>query len=186
MQRRSTVSMVIRIMCAVVTVVLALEVLSLADTATAALLLTGGTLGVTAQDISFSGFQLDGQDHSDVSGTTISAWTAVDATGTGSGWHVNVACSDFVNGSYSIPVGGLDVNLLDGDVAIVDGNTKPTSSVTDWTALSQSGIAVLSAGVGEGMGSYVFTPTFRLDVPAETYAGNYAAYITVTISTGPQ
>jgi len=54
-----------------------------------------------------------------------------------------------------------------------------------FTALSGTALKIASVAVGEGNGVYDMTPDFRLTVPAETYAGDYAATVIVDISAGP-
>ena len=54
---------------------------------------TGGTLSVSAANVSLSGVTLDGPDKT---ATSVSnAWTATDPTGTGAGWHLTIASTDF-------------------------------------------------------------------------------------------
>ena len=78
--------------------------------------------------------------------------------------------------------------MLDTNIAVVSGNTKPTSSVTSLTAIPEAPAAALtfaSAALNTGMGSYTLGPSFELEVPAETLAGNYSSTITVSAVSGP-
>ena len=61
----------------------------------------------------------------------------------------------------------------------------PTSTQTTFTDLSGTALKIASAAVGDGNGVYDMTPDVRLTVPAETYAGNHTATVTVDISAGP-
>ena len=54
---------------------------------------TGGTLSVTPANVTLSGVTLDGADKTAIS--TSNAWTAKDPTGTGAGWRLTIASTDF-------------------------------------------------------------------------------------------
>lgn len=174
------------VLAVVVLMVFASIVPALADDGTGTLVLTGGSLSVSPAAITFAAFTLDGVAHPNVAGTT-SAWSAVDATGSGAGWHMTVVATVPTNGaSKTIPLSGLEMTLLDTAIAVVDGNTKPISSdFATATALTASAQNLASAALGEGMGSYTLQPTFTLDVPANTYAGTYNTTITVQMVTAP-
>ena len=77
------------------------------------------------------------------------------------------------------------IQLADGDIAVIAGNTKPTSSVTSLTGIADSTVTFLSAAEDTGMGSYTVDPDFTLEVIAEVYAGTYTSTITVASVTGP-
>lgn len=142
-------------------------------TAEGALVLEGGNLTVTPASITFAAFTLDGTDHYNVVGTT-AAWNATDATGSGLGWHVTIVATVPTNaGSKTIATAGFEMELLDTAITFTDGNTKPISSFNTAKALGIEAQTLVSAAIGEGMGSYTLAPTFTLDVPAETYAGTY-------------
>lgn len=154
------------------------------DTGTATANITAGVLSVTAQDINFSG-TLSGADQTlyDSDSTT---WEAEDATGSGSGWHITIASTDFTSGVDSIAVSNFKVRLLDANITIASGNTKPTSSITDYTALSTTAATLMSAAADTGMGVYNFVPDFSLDIAADTVAhSDYTATVTVIIISGP-
>ncbi len=78
-----------------------------------------------------------------------------------------------------------EITLADVDIVLVDGNTKPTSSVTAYTDIGDATVTFMSAIEGQGMGSYTLDPDFRLEVRAEVYAGTYESTITVASVTGP-
>jgi hypothetical protein len=176
-----------RILAFVFIIVLAssLAVPAFADTTTGSIVLTGGSLSIASQPITFTGFTLDGQAHNNVPGTTTN-WVAKDPTGTGAGWHVTVSATDFITGTRTIANTGFKMQLLDGAISVVDGNTAPTSSLTDFTAFAgESEQVLLAAAADTGMGTYNLLPTFTLDVPAQTYAGAYESTVTLTILSTP-
>ena len=235
----------------------------------------GGTLAETITAVSLPGVTLDGTDQTTTD--TTNAWTAEDGTGTGAGWHLTIAATDFTTddvqevfndatgGTFTLTYDGqttaaiaynasaatvetdieslsnvtaatvtgtgvvatpwvirfvtdsgqnimtagdgsltggtstvtlalidisvsdqqFQITLADGDVAVVAGNTKPTSSVTTKTDIADSTVTFLSAATDTGMGSYTLNPDLELEVPAPVYAATYTSTITVTIVTAP-
>lgn len=166
------------------------------ETPTATVTITGTPLQVNTSSFSFLQVYLNGRAQTAVSAGPIT-WEAVDPTGTGNGWHVTISSTDFTTGGdpnrtidISKQYSQFKIQLLDDDVTVVDGNTKPVSHVTAMTAIPKtveppSGYRFLSAGLNAGMGTYEFSPTFELDLPADVYAGTYTATVTVTIVSGP-
>ena len=151
----------------------------------ALLVMEAAALTINTAAISFPDVTLDGDPHT-VDGST-SAWRAA-AVGETGGWNVTVASTDFDNGSgKTIDVSNFEIRLLDTNIVWVSGDdvNMPTSAQTAFTALSGTALKIASAAVGDGNGVYDMTPNFRLTVPAETYAGNYTATATVSISAGP-
>lgn len=158
----------------------------LATDGTGTLVLTGGSLSVAPTAVTFAAFTLDGVKHDNVGGTT-TAWSVIDATGSGAGWHLTVSATVPTNGdSKTIPLTGLDITLLDANIAKIDGHaTKPVSTITDGLTLTGTGQNMVSAAINTAMGSYTIQPTFTLDVPAETYAGTYNTTVTLIMITAP-
>ena len=151
----------------------------------ALLVMEAAALTITTAAISFPNVTLDGDPHT-VNGST-SAWRA-DAVGETGGWNVTVSSTDFDNGSgKTIDVSNFEIRLLDASIVWVSGDdiNMPTSTQTTFTDLSGTALKIASAAVGDGNGVYDMTPDVRLTVPAETYAGNYTATVTVDISAGP-
>ena len=77
---------------AVLAMIAGTAVIAAAETAT--VVITGDALFVTAANVSFTGVTLTGFDQTTTS--TSNAWTAEDARGTGTGWHLTIASDDFV------------------------------------------------------------------------------------------
>ena len=164
---------------------------------TATMTVSGGTLSVTAANVTLSAVTLDGTDKTSTSASGANAWSAQDSRGTGVGWHLTIDSTDFTDGGTplrTIDISSADqefkVQLLDANIAVTSGNTKPTSSATVLTAIPEAPAAALtfaSAAVDAGMGSYTLNPNFELEVPGETYVGSgtYTATITVTAVTAP-
>ena len=233
---------------------------------------SGGSLGETITAVSLAGVTLDGTDKTTTD--TTNSWTAEDPRGTGAGWHLTIAATDFtsddvqevftdgVNGTFTLTYSGqttaaineddtaatvetriealstvtaatvtgtgissnpwvirfdtstgsgimtstdttlastvtlatidisvadqqFQITLADGNVAVVAGDTKPTSSVTTKTDIGDATVTFLSAATDTGMGSYTLNPDLELEVRAEVYPATYTSTITVTIVTAP-
>ena len=163
----------------------------LAETATVAI--TGGTLSFSSDNVSLSGVTLGGSDTTSTSASGSNSWSAVDATGSGAGWNVTIDATDFTDGSsHTLDISDTSqefkIQLLDNDITVTSGNTKPVSQVTSLTAIPESPAAALkfvSAATDTGMGTYAISPSFELEIPAETYAGSYSSTVTITAVSGP-
>lgn len=163
-----------------------------AGTTAVSVILTSGTLSVTADDISFEAFTLNGTDQVT---TATASWTAVDARGTGLGWNVTVISTDMT--STEQPGRIIDISQIDQEfrvqipssaIATLAGNTAPTTRVPSPTAIpstTDSALKVISAAVDDGMGTYMLSPTFTLEVPAEQYSGTYNGTAVVTMTSAP-
>ncbi len=155
--------------------------------------ITGGTLSVTAADVTLSGVTLDGTDKLSTSASGSNSWSASDARGTGAGWNLTIGATDFTDGvDKTIDIAQSDsefkIQLLDANVTVTAGNTKPVSAVTTLSPIPDTGsLKFLSAATDTGMGTYAIAPNFELEVPAETYVGSgtYTSTITITAATGP-
>ena len=145
--------------------------------------LTGGSLSLTTNPVAFGTLELSGVDQT--VDTTPLDWVGTDATGTGAGWNVTVSSTDLTTAGGTITVDNLKLQLLEPAIVTVSGNTKPVSQVLSYQPLSGAALKILTAAATTGMGTYIFPPDFRLNVPAESVPGAYAAFLTVTINSGP-
>lgn len=163
---------------------------------TATLGVTGGSLSITAANVTMSAVTLDGTDQVSTSAAGSNTWTAVDGRGTGVGWNVTIDSTDFSDGGLprTIDISVADqefkIQLLDGNIAVTFGNGVPTSSATSLTPIPTNPAAALkfvSAATDAGMGTYTLNSNFELEVRAETFlgTGTYTATIVVTAVTGP-
>ena len=178
-----------------VVALLAISAVVYAETATVTV--SGGTLSVTPANVTLSAVTLDGTDQLSTSASGANSWSASDPTGSGAGWNLTIDSTDFTDGGTplrTIDISAADqefkIQLLDTNIAVTAGNTKPTSSVTALTAIPEAPAAALkfaSAALNTGMGDYTLNPNFELEVPSETFVGtgSYTATITVSIVSGP-
>jgi len=162
---------------------------------TGSVTITEGSLSVTADDVTLSGVTLDGTDKTSTSASGSNSWSATDARGTGVGWNLTIEATDFSDGvDKTIDISESDqefkIQLLDENITVTAGNTKPTSAVTSLTTIPTTGGSALnfvSAAADAGMGSYSIEPNFELEIRAETYVGSgtYTSTITVSAVSGP-
>lgn len=158
--------------------------LASAATTNVHVVVTGGALSLASTaDSTLTAVLLDGTDKSSTG--NLGELTATDSRGTGAGWNVVVSSANFDDGAgHSIAAAGFNYTGITAPIVTDYGNAAPTAGAVTG-ALSGGGKKVLSAAVGDGMGTYRATPDLQLDVPAETYAGTYTAVVTETITTGP-
>ncbi|MFQ5408080.1 MAG: WxL domain-containing protein, partial [Anaerolineales bacterium] len=153
-------------------------------TASVSLTALEAILGLFAHNISFPTVVLLGADQ--LVDAADYAWQASDTSAAAAGWHVTLSANDFSDGgSGFIAVSGFTVDMANTAISTVSGNTPPTSQVASSTGLSSGGVTLLSAAIGNGLGTYNFVPHFQLLVPGATTAGDYSTTVTATIISGP-
>jgi len=166
--------------------------LAAAATSDAEITVSAGSLSVTTPDFQPAGATLDGTALL-LSTTPATAWTAVDARGTGAAWSVTASSTDLVStGAPNRVIGSANLAITTGPIAAAPG-ADPATGMTGGTAApftvptgaGQTNVTLLAAPAGH-RGGYTFTPTLAITIPATaqpSYGGSpYAATITVTIS----
>ena len=140
--------------------------------------------------------------------TTLEAFTVTDSTTTRDGWHLTLQatllhCDAGVDACPSsgdtLPAGSLvmarpTVACAQG-TPCVSRSAPPAITLSGPTAIDvASAVAVASAAVNTGFGTYVFTPGdiggvpghhLQLALPASAYAASYSATLTLTVAAGP-
>lgn len=159
---------------------------------TVSLSLNGGSLSVTTTDVTLNTVTLDGPNRVATSAADTNRWLVEDSRGTGAGWHLTIGyryLAGSPEGKIILPGDqGFKIQLFYRNIEVVAGNTKPRSLMSSLTPVPEVGAGALtfvSAGLGEGMGSYVLHPSFELEVPADSPSATFTAAITVTAVTGP-
>lgn len=117
--------------------------------------------------------------------------TIADATGSGSGWSISVTSTTFTTGSRTLDNDA--TNVVAAPTIACKAATTCTPAVNAVTyplTLPAAGVAppalkLYNAAVGSGLGAQTITPTWRLTVPATTYAGTYTSTWTYTLTSGP-
>jgi hypothetical protein len=153
---------------------------------------TAGALSQTTPDFQAIAATLTGVAQTVVT-TPAAAWSVVDARGTGADWSVVASASDLVSAgapnrvipssSLAITTGTVTAGTGADPVAGLAGVTAAPFTVA--TGAGQTNVALLSA-TGPHRGSYTYTPSLAVTIPANAQASYpgvpYAATLTVTIS----
>jgi len=127
-----------------------------------------------------------------------------DPRGTGAGWTVTVVAEPLhtaddahviAPGSLRMPA--LEVSKVDAGSSDVPGSLHAAATIDNMTGepLANTGVEMVTADAGEGMGTYDFraadtvagdpyvaTP-WRLAITADEYAGTYESTVTTTLAT---
>ncbi|HEO8419713.1 MULTISPECIES: WxL domain-containing protein [Bacillaceae] len=148
----------------------------------------GGSLSFGTQPSvdNFGSVTLNGQVQN--STAAVSAFTVIDATGTGDGWNVVVKADQFTDSANGLT---LPTNSIDIDLPTVTADTGASELATISKASgkidSSTGVKILSAAEGGGMGTYnVDANNLTLTLqPKDVKAGTYTSTISVTVTTGP-
>lgn len=168
----------------------ALAVPSLASTGTATI--SAGTFGFvsTPPNVSFAA-TLNGLDQ------TVNATQALDvgdATGSGTGWNITATSTTFTTGGGSphlLSTSATTVTSAPTDACDASATcTLATNSVTYPYTLPAAAVAptatkLYNAAANTGMGNQTVTPTWKLAVPASTFAGTYTSTWTLSLVSGP-
>lgn len=156
---------------------------------------SGGSLSLTSQPVTFTSTALNGANQTKTA-TPATPWSLSDARGTGAAWTGTIsataptsAAGTVETTARTISVGNLSVSA---GTATAGTGSDPITNITGASALALSGSAqTLISSTGTNKGTYTFSPTFSLLIPANAFRSNYAvgttgalnAYIsTVTLS----
>jgi WxL domain surface cell wall-binding len=175
---------------AATSVAVLLPVSALGATGTATI--SAGSLGFvsTPPNVTFSA-TLNGLDQSV---TATQALDVGDATGSGTGWNITATSTTFTTGGGSPHLLSTSATTLTGaptDVCDASATcTLATNSVTYPYTLPAGGTAptatkMFNAAANTGLGNQTVTPTWRLSVPANTFAGTYTSTWTISLVSGP-
>jgi hypothetical protein len=167
-----------------------LPVAALAATGTATI--AAGSLGFvsTPPNVSFSA-TLNGLDQTV---TTTQALDVGDATGSGTGWNITATSTTFTTGGGSphlLSTSATSLTSAPTDTCDASATcTLSTNSVTYPYVLPAGASAptatkMFNAAANTGLGNQTVTPTWRLSVPASTFAGTYTSTWTISLVSGP-
>lgn len=154
---------------------------SAAATTTLNAIINSGTLTITNPSIAtISAVNLEGT--AQASTGSLGSVTVTDNRGTGMGWSVTAAVSDF---SCCTPLKTITADNLQIDPGMLTAVTGKTAGVTAGNthkfSSSEDPATLMTAVTGSGMGSYRVTPSISLAIPPDAYAGTYTATIIITI-----
>lgn len=163
-----------------------------ASATTASETLTAGSLGfaTTPGSVTFPATTLNGQDKTVTASQPLDI---ADATGSGSGWNITATSTLFKSGTYFLPAGATTIGTApnapscDTNVTCTPGGSTTVSYPYTLPAAASAPTAtkVFNAPARTGMGDQTVTPTWRLGIPANAYAGNYTSTWTLSLVSGP-
>jgi len=133
--------------------------------------------------VSITGGTFVAKDYSFADQTTTGSLTlgATDERGNQGGWTVSLAATDFVDGSRSIPVSGM--NLVPGTPSRVGTvGTAPVAHTSPVITPSTISATIWSAPAGEGDGQFSLPVEGTLTIPGGTLVGTYVSTVTVNIT----
>ena len=151
-----------------------------AATTTLKAIINPGTLDLVAPSIAtISAVTLGGAEQ--VAQGSLGDITITDNRGSGAGWSVTLATSDFTaNTTQTIPAANLSVEP--GSVTVLTGKSDGvTAGAVKSPTAAGDPLVIMNAGESKGMGRYKISPVIKLTIPSETLAGEYTATITVTV-----
>lgn len=142
---------------------------------------SGGSLALTSQPVTFASTALNGANQT-ITATPATAWSLSDARGTGAAWTATVsataptsAAGTVETTARSIVVGNLSVSA--GTVT-AGTDSDPTTNITGASSLALSGSAqTLISSSGTNKGTYTFSPSIDLLIPANAYRSNYSGAV---------
>ncbi len=176
----------------VLIVVLALNgsAVSFADSTTGTLTVNGGTLTEVNATTPTPSVTLNGTDQTV---TYTLAITATDATDSGTGWNLTITSTQFSTGGGTPKTLSTTASTITGVTSVCVGGstcTNPTNSVpypltVPAGSTAPTAVEFFNAAVNSGMGKFTVTPTIKVAVPANAYAGTYTSTITLAYVSGP-
>ncbi|TML04450.1 MAG: hypothetical protein E6G36_06155 [Actinobacteria bacterium] len=118
--------------------------------------------------------------------------SANDETGSGTGWNLTVTSTSFSTGGgspHTLPTNTSAITAITASCA--QGTcTNPTNSVSYPLGVPAGGSAptavkFFNAAADSGMGDFTVTPTVRVTILANAYAGTYTSTVTLAVVSGP-
>lgn len=161
---------------------------AMAATTSVSVGVTAGSVGIAAPaTISFPGTTVSNT----VQTLDISAgqFTVEDLKGATAGYYTTVSITDLTSGGNTIAKANVSVNVASGTVTLVAGNanaavTVPTGAGTagaGYVSMTGATTLIQRSTAGGINGKYGVTPALRVNVPAYTPVGSYAATLTFTL-----
>lgn len=119
----------------------------------------------------------------------------VDNSGLGStllGWNLTITSTQFSTGGATpktLAAGASSITSVASSCAVGPCVT-PTNSVTypipvPAGSTPPSAVKFFNAALASGTGTFTITPTVKVAIPANVYAGSYTSTLTLTLATGP-
>ena len=114
-----------------------------------------------------------------------------DATGSGAGWNVTATSTTFTTGTKSLSTSATTVTATPTDACNSGATcTLVTNAITYPYTLPAGSTAptatkLFDSAVNTGLGNQTVTPTWKLSIPANTFAGTYTSTWTISLVSAP-
>jgi hypothetical protein len=163
-----------------------------AGATTASASITSGSLAFVSipSAVSFAA-SLNGADQTVTSAQTFDVG---DASGSGTGWNITATSTTFSTTGGTVHTLGTSATTVQGTPTVgCDSNvtcTPATNAITFPFILPAAATAptaqkLYNAAANTGMGNQTVTASFRLALPANTYAGTYSSTWTYSLASAP-
>jgi hypothetical protein len=161
-----------------------LMLLAAADRAVAA-----GSLSVSAPAAASFSANLNLGDQTPTYTVTL---TAADTRGTGVGWRLTITSTTLSTGGATAKTLATTASTVTGVTAVCAGGscTNPVNSVAypvavPAAATAPTAVRFFNAAALSGLGTFTVTPTIRVSVPQNSFAGAYTSTLTIAAVSGP-
>jgi hypothetical protein len=150
---------------------------------------SAGSLSLTSSAAPSVSATLNGTDQTP---TYTMGLNANDETGSGTGWNLTITSTHFSTGGgspHTLPNGTSAITSITASCA--QGTcTNPTNSVAyplgvPAGASAPTAVKFFNAAADTGMGDFTVTPTVRVTILANAYAGTYTSTVTLAVVSGP-
>lgn len=114
-----------------------------------------------------------------------------DATGSGTGWNITATSTTFTTGLHSLSTSATTVGAAPAEACDASTTcTLATNAITFPYTLPAAVIAptatkLYNSAASTGMGNQTVTATWRLSIPANTFAGTYTSTRIVSLVSAP-
>ena len=112
-------------------------------------------------------------------------WSVVDHRDTGAPWTLSVAASDLTSAGGTVEttprvIAAANLSIIPG---VISAGTcgSSTSLMSSGTVVLTSIPQALVSSPGDNRGTYLFTPTFNLEIPANAYRSNYSGTVAAAV-----
>lgn len=170
-----------RLLIACTALVVSVLPLAAAHAQVASISISGGSLSIATANFSFSAATLTGANQT-ASTNAASAWSAIDPRGTGASWTVSITGANLTSAAGSVETTARTIaaaNLAVNTGSFTAGTgSDAASGITGSTslALSTSPQTLVSA-TADHKGTYTYTPSLDLTIPANAYRSNYSGTV---------
>ncbi len=120
------------------------------------------------------------------------ALNANDETGSGSGWNLTITSTQFSTGGGTPRTLATDASSISSITAsCAQGTCSSPSNSLGYPLAVPAGagpptaVKFFNAAANGGMGDFTVTPTVRVAIPANAYAGSYTSTVTLAVVSGP-